>query len=323
MQASTAAARPDDFATGLPLDEDSLARCPADAFVVVRLGTATVARAALYWLRTPALEGKRTGFIGHFWAATADATRAVLDEACRALREAGAAVAVGPINGSTWEKYRFVTGGDGSPPFLLEPTNPPEWPGWWEAAGFAKLARYTSRVRDDLTQHDELGPKAWAPLAARGVRLVHVGPEEIESALHRVFPLVSDAFSTAFLYAPVTEEAFVAQYIGVKAILDPRFCVLAEQDGEVLAFLLSHPDRAEQAQTGRLRTIVNKTIAARPGNRIANVLFHEIDRAAREAGAERVINALMFEKAHTTTMLGGYGRLLREYAIWSRGLGSG
>jgi hypothetical protein len=320
METSTTTERPADFASGQAVDDASLARCPADAFVVAREGAEPVARVALYWSRTPALEGERTGFVGHFWAASQEATRAALDEGCRALRAAGARVAIGPINGSTWEKYRFVVGGDGSPPFLLEPTNPAEWPAWWEAAGFARLARYTSRVRDDLDQHDELAAKAWAPLEARGVRLVHVGPDTIESALHRVFPLVSDAFASAFLYAPVTEEAFVAQYIGVKAILDPRFCILAELDGEVLAFLLSHPDRVEQAKIGKLRTIVNKTIAARPGHRIANVLFQRIDAAAREAGAERVVNALMFEKAHTTTMLGGYGSLLREYAIWSRKL---
>ena len=86
------------------------------------------AEALLWWTHVPALPGEKLGVIGGFNATSASATSAVLAEAGERLRAQGCTLAVGPMDGNTWRRYRFVTEPGTEPPFLLEPTNPATWP---------------------------------------------------------------------------------------------------------------------------------------------------------------------------------------------------
>ena len=94
------------------------------------------AHCSLWWRQTPALPGHRTGAIGHYASADDEAAAPLLDAAVARLREHGCTLAIGPMDGNTWRRYRFVTGDDSAqtqePAFFLEPVNPPEWPrqGW-------------------------------------------------------------------------------------------------------------------------------------------------------------------------------------------------
>ena len=89
--------------------------------------------ALLWWRNVPRLPGEALGVIGGFQAKSTAAATDVLARACDALRAERCTLAVGPMDGNTWRRYRFVTEVGTEPPFLLEPTNPPEWPAWWGA----------------------------------------------------------------------------------------------------------------------------------------------------------------------------------------------
>lgn len=93
------------------------------------------ARASLWWSRTPDHGGMKTGMIGGFEASNGEAALCVLDKASDRLRGAGADLAVGPMDGNTWRRYRWMVESDGRGPFFLEPWNPPEYPQWWKDAG--------------------------------------------------------------------------------------------------------------------------------------------------------------------------------------------
>ncbi len=95
----------------------------ARIFVINDAG-ASVAHAALWWRQTPLLDGQKTGAIGGFDAADAEAAALLLDRAAHHLRHTGCRIALGPMNGNTWRRYRFVVESDGRGPFLLEPRNP-------------------------------------------------------------------------------------------------------------------------------------------------------------------------------------------------------
>ena len=83
------------------------------------------AEALLWWTNGPALPDERLGVVGGFQATSATATATVLERAAERLRAERCTLAVGPMDGNTWRKYRFVTDPGTEPPFLLEPTNPP------------------------------------------------------------------------------------------------------------------------------------------------------------------------------------------------------
>ena len=108
-----------------------------------------LSRCSLWWQDLPSLEGKKLGFIGHY---AAQATKAgdLLNEACKVLKQQGCELAIGPIDGSTWRNYRFVTEGEGAS-FFLEPTHPSYYPAQWQRSGFLVCANYFSVLQTDLS----------------------------------------------------------------------------------------------------------------------------------------------------------------------------
>ena len=58
---------------------------------------------------------------------------------------------IGPINGSTWKKYR-VTLPSANPPFLLDNYNKPYYAEFFERYGFETIANYTSSICKNLNK---------------------------------------------------------------------------------------------------------------------------------------------------------------------------
>jgi hypothetical protein len=120
-----------DCAQGVePVAAARVLHAPDRTVLALRAGT-LVARCSCWWTLTASLEGRRIGAIGHYAAANASVGRALLDRACGILRAAGVSMAVGPLDGTTWRRYRFVVARGDEPPFFLEPDNPEDWPAHW------------------------------------------------------------------------------------------------------------------------------------------------------------------------------------------------
>lgn len=104
----------------------------------------TVGFLALWWKETPEYEGNHVGAIGGFAALNESIAKELLDEAVAQLEGLGAKMIVGPMNGNTWRRYRFVIESNDRGPFLLEPRNSSDYVDWWKAAGFSQLSGYSS-----------------------------------------------------------------------------------------------------------------------------------------------------------------------------------
>ena len=86
-----------------------------------------VARLATYVRHDLVGAPGQSGIIGHYAATDADAAVELLRDATRRLLAAGARRVLGPMNGTTWGRYRFALveppGETGDRPFLGEPVN--------------------------------------------------------------------------------------------------------------------------------------------------------------------------------------------------------
>jgi hypothetical protein len=118
-----------------------------DDVLEVRVDGEVLAKCALWWSATPQFEGSRVGFIGHYERSDERAAQTLLQLVRKRLALAGCGIVVGPVDGSTWHRYRFVTERGDRPPFLLEPvscrsriTYPPR-KYRWIAATRAPIAR--------------------------------------------------------------------------------------------------------------------------------------------------------------------------------------
>lgn len=295
----------------------------ADAHIVVLDDDAVVARCSLWWTQAPTLPGQQLGIIGHFATVSAAATQELLAAACAELRLHGAALAVGPMDGTTWRRYRLLTERGTEPPFFLEPDNPDDWPEGFLATGFAPLVRFFSAMNDDLTVEDPRIPRTVARLESSGVTFRALQSGNFRGELERIYAVSRLSFQNNFLYTPLAEADFIAQYEPIRAHIRPELVIFAEHEGRPVGFVFAIPDLAQAKRGQPVDTVVLKTVAVLPGRTYAglgNVLVAQCQQAARQLGFRRVIHALMHESNNSLNLSGHYARPFRRYTLYSRPL---
>ena len=298
-----------------------LADAGPDAHWVLRDGAQQAGWLSLWWRQTPAYREHRVGLIGHYDARDADAAGRLLRHAGAELAAQGCTLAAGPLDGSTWRRYRLVVESGGEPPFLLEPQNPPDWPQHWDAAGFTPLARYYSALNDDLSHEDPRVPAAEVRLAAAGVTVRTLLPDAYEEELRRIYEVSVISFRENYLYTPLSWEAFLALYSPVRRVVDHRVTLIAEQAGHPVGFAFNLPNLQPAGEP--VDTLIVKTVAVLPGRAYAglgSVLIARSHRLAREHGYRRVIHALMHERNNSRNISNRFARPIRRYALYAREL---
>jgi GNAT superfamily N-acetyltransferase len=309
---------------GVPLAAraDRALHAPDRHLVMLDRGAA-VARCSCWWSSAPPLAGQSPGIIGHYAAADAASGAALLARACALLSSAGRTTAVGPMDGNTWRRYRFVVDRGREPPFFLEPDNPDGWPAHWTDAGFAPLAHYTSAINDDLTVEDSRTGTSLGRVADAGISIRTFDPTRADDELRRVFRLSLAAFSANFLYTPVTEAEFTAQNGALLPFLRPELILLAEREEALVGYVFALPDLLQARRGTVADTFIIKTVAVDPavaGHGLGSLLVDRVQQSAREMGFRRAIHALMHERNASRTISGRYGRTIRRYALYSRAL---
>ena len=304
------------------LDQCRAHRC--DAHLVAVHDGAAVARCSLWWTQAPELPGKRVGVIGHFAGLDPARTGELLKSAGEELARHECDLAIGPMDGNTWRRYRLLTERGSEPAFFLEPDNPDDWSGVFTDAGFTPLATYFSALNEDLTIEDARIPRTLDRLEHAGVKLRPLDPAYFVEELRRIYEVSRVSFQSNYLYTPIAESEFLAQYEPVRAHVRPELVTLAEHAGQPVGFVFGIPDLAQAKRGQPVDTVVLKTVAVLPGRTFAglgNVLVAVCQQQARALGFRRVIHALMHESNNSLNLSGHYARPFRRYTLYSRPLG--
>ncbi len=282
----------------------------------------TIARAALWWTATPEHDGRRIGAIGGFSANDADSAKRLLDAAAERLSQAGCRIAVGPMNANTWRSHRFVIESDGRGAFLLEPRNPEAHPDWWRQAGFSELSRYSSSVIR-LDGAPTVAPGLKERLERSGLVIRELDPARFDEELMAIHAVCLRSFSTNFLYAPLSEDAFLAAYQKVRGHVDPDLVRIAERGGEPCGFVFCIRDLEAEAR-GETPALIVKTLAVDPGSRCAglgSLLVDEVHALGFRKGYREAIHALQHESNTSLKITGRHhGGVFRRYALFSKPL---
>ena len=265
----------------------------------------------------------RTGVLGHYEAEAGDdeAGVAVLRAGLERLAAAGVDRVVGPMDGTTWDRYRLALptpeAGD-PPPFFTEPVNPPSYPAHFEAAGLRVIERYESRLVREL---DALAPRtreAEARLDDQGIRLEPLDPAAFDDALRELHGLSLRAFAGNPYYSPIGFDRFRAMYGPMREHLDPELVLVARTpDDDAAGMVLAFPDLLDPA--GRPTRVIVKTLAVAPEHRSAglgSVLVHAVHRRAAERGCTAAIHALMHVANDSLRISRHGGALFRRYALY-------
>ena len=257
------------------------------------------------------------GWIGHYEAEDRAQGGTLLARACAALKALGAQRAYGPLNGSTWHRYRLVLPAEdgGSPAFLGEPENPRHYAADFKAAGFSEAETYQSRealISDGLPHAESLPQRVQARYAPL-IRPLNL--ERYDDELKLIYDEAAESFDHNVLYAPAGLDEFLAIFRPLKALYDPelvRLCVDAQ--GRLLGHVAAYPDG---------KRVILKTLSARKEHRgrgLAHLLAYQIHDLAREKGYQSVVHAMMHDSNKSQGMSEPFGHLIRRYALFSREL---
>ena len=296
----------------------------ADAHLLVSRNDRITARCSLWWKTTPSLEGQTLGYIGHYAAANPSDAASLLAEAKKLLQEKNCALAVGPIDGNTWRRYRLVTDAGKEPPFFLEPVNPSEWPDHFRNTGFTPLAEYYSALNQDLSYSDPRMQRAEKRLMDEGIVIRGFRPDAFLDELRKIYAVSAISFTSNFLYTPLDEASFIAQYTAVESLIDPRFVFIAEHKGNPIGYIFAIPDHAQRQRGQTVDTIILKTVAVLPGRTFAglgSVLVDKVHITAHGCGFKRAIHALMHETNKSRNISGHYAQTIRRYTLFAHRLG--
>ena len=264
------------------------------------------ARLAVY-LNGPDWDGVPSATIGDFSCKSIEAGSDLLQEAIELVRQRGRNRILGPMAGDTWHSYRFVSESDGSPPFLLEPTNKPWEPEVFLDAGFQQVGRYFS-ARLDLA-----GEPAPAPPASQLFEIETWDGKDPEKLFRQVFDLSSKAFSRNAFYKPIDEDEFLAMYLPVVPMIRKELIFFARRPDRTLAgFLFAIPNFAEGPET---RTVIIKTYASLQRG-AGRSLIYACQSAAKSLGFERAIHALIHDDNQSAERSAAEGaEIFRRYEL--------
>lgn len=189
----------------------------------------------------------RTGFIGLFECEDdPEVAGLLLDTATDWLRQRGRSEAIGPFNlSSNDELYSpgILLDGFEHPPVLLMAHSPPYYARLFEEAGWTKakdlLAYWT-----DWLEPPERFVRALKRMSRSmtGLEIRSMDLRRLDQEVEVVKEVYNAAWEKNWGFTPLTDAEIRHMAKDLKPIVDPRFALIAEVDGEPVGFALALPD---------------------------------------------------------------------------------
>ncbi|MEP2735686.1 MAG: N-acetyltransferase [Erythrobacter sp.] len=187
--------------------------------------------------------GPGTGNFGYFDAEDEAVGKALLAAAEGWLRDHGMTRSVGPISLSIWEEPGLLVKGQDHAPMIMMGHHPSEYQGWIEGADYVeakKLLTYDLDVTKAFPKLTQRIVKSGQRNERITVRQVDKSRWDEDAAI--ILSILNDAWSDNWGFVPLTEQEIA--YVGKKLrpIIFEPLNMIAEVDGEPMAFMLTFPD---------------------------------------------------------------------------------
>ncbi len=242
----------------------------------------------------------------------------LLEAAFAVIREIKCSFVLGPMNGSTWDNYRFSKSNE-FPNFLLESYHHAYYNEQFITNGFEEIAVYSSRKETGMHCNDAAVIQREKELTDLGVRIRSIDLVHFETELKRLYPFVKAAFQSNFLYSNIKWETFLGKYIEAKSIIDPTYVLIAEDDKQqVIGFLFAYQNLYNQT----VKELVVKTIARSNEKQwagLGHVMGNQVISIAKKNGFTSVIQAFMIHEGTSTGISHNFkGKEYKSYTLYGR-----
>lgn len=187
--------------------------------------------------------GPGTGMFGYFNAEDETVAHALLERAETWLRGEGMTRMLGPISLSIWEEPGLLVRGQDHAPMIMMGHDPAHYRGWIEAFG---LTPVKSLLTYDL-QVDKEFPPLIQRIVASGernarIRIRQVDKSRWDQEAATVLSILNDAWSGNWGFVPFTSAEVAYAGKKLRPIIHEDLNMVAELDGEPVAFMLTFPD---------------------------------------------------------------------------------
>lgn len=299
-----------------PVPSEYLVNC----YVLVE-DTKAIARCALYLKPGLEVNGKKACTIGSFESIDdADAVTFLLATVSKEAKSRGFEFVVGPMEGSTWNNYRF-SDHNRHTNFFMEPYHHDYYGNLWESCGLEPIARYISNLDTHLTFDDDRISKWEERYKENGAIFRSIDLENLETDLLKLAQFNNEAFKENFLFTPIAPSDFVKKYAQLKQYFDPELIwIVEDQAGEIQAISFSIPDYLDTSG----KTLIIKSLARKkdtPFRGIGSYLAGKTYQIAAKRNFERVIHALMIHDNNSVSISNNYeGDTYKSYTLYGKEL---
>jgi hypothetical protein len=187
--------------------------------------------------------GRGIGQWGMFEAADAEVAAELIHRAESWLRGRDMTRSMGPFSLSIWDEPGLLIQGHDHPPMVMMGHNKPDYERWVEAAGYTKakdLYTYDLEVRgpfppliERIVSIGEKNPK---------IRIRQVEKRRFEEEAALLLSILNDAWSDNWGFIPLTEAEISYAGRKLKPIVLEDLILVAELEGEPVAFMMALPD---------------------------------------------------------------------------------
>ena len=282
------------------------------------------------WHNRPDYNGRKTSYIGNvnIHEKYRKNEEQLFNKIFEELKKEGIETIIGPLNGTTWNTYRYVTEKGNGRPFLLEPWNEDYSVSLFEKLDFKHLAGYISTVMEGMDSDgrknlDKKIEKLKKFDYYKDIRVESAENKDLLKVLNKVYDLTVEAFKNNFLYSELEREIFLKMYMSYEDKIVKKFFKMLYLKGELIGYVFGIPDYAELGYKGKIDTIILKTIAVSPeynGKGMGYILINSLVEEAEKEGYENVIYALMHESNVSKNIGLLLGNILRRYNLFIKEL---
>lgn len=186
------------------------------------------------------------GFFGFFDCINEiDVAKKLLETAEKWLIGKKANSIIGPVSPSTNEMSGYLVSGREEPPAVMMPYNQLYYDDFFVQLGFKKNTDLLAYVID-LSDFDDKSVKILDRLSQRlknsGISIRTVNLRNFTNEISECMTVYNEAWNENLGFVPMTNAEFTQLAKDAKMILDPDFCIIAEQNGKVVGFTLCIPD---------------------------------------------------------------------------------
>ncbi len=159
------------------------------------------------------------------------------------LRGQGMNRILAPISLSIWEEPGLLVKGHDHPPTVMMGHNSPAYQGWIEALGYSVakvLYTYDVDIRKEyppliqrIIQSGEKNPR---------INIRMVDKSRFMEEAHLILDILNDAWSDNWGFVPITDSEIAYTGKKLKPLVRKDLIMIAELDGEPVAFMMTLPD---------------------------------------------------------------------------------